>query len=464
MAKPAKRYACTSCGDVASRWAGQCSACGEWNTLAESEAPNVSAQASKRSQSSGGRIVPLAGLKSEVTLPPRLKTGIGELDNVLGGGLVHGSVCLISGEPGIGKSTLLIQAMAALARQGHVCAYISGEEAADQVRLRAQRLGLGDADVQLGHETAVRDIITTMQSISARVLIVDSIQTMTSDAVEGAAGGVAQIRASGEALIGYAKSTGCAVIIVGHVNKNGDLAGPRHLEHMVDAVLSFEGDRSHQFRLLRAVKNRYGATDEVGVFEMGEMGLREVKNPSSLFLVDRDGQVPGACVLPTVEGGRSILIEVQALVVKRQDQGYPRRSCVGWDKNRLDMVLAVLEARYGVSFAQADVYLNVAGGYRMDDPGADVAVAAAVMSAYGDVPLPEGTVAFGELSLSGEVRPVPYMGLRLKEAARLGFRSVWCPRLPEDVPSTGLQTAEIRNLHQIVTSIFRREAEKAEAA
>ncbi len=458
MAKTAKRYVCQACNDTGTKWAGQCGSCKAWNTIVEDETANLSAASSKRSQAIGGRIIPLNGLDSEVVLPSRIRTGIGELDNVLGGGLVAGSAILISGEPGIGKSTLLIQAIAEIARQGHQAAYISGEEAADQVRLRAQRLGLGDAPVQLGHETLVRDILTTMESIKPRVIVLDSIQTMVSDAVDGASGGIAQIKASGEALIGYAKRTGCVVILVGHVTKSGDLAGPRHLEHMVDTVLSFEGDRHQQFRLLRAVKNRFGATDEVGVFEMAEIGLKEVPNPSSLFLVDRANQVTGACVLPTVEGGRAILVEVQALVVKRQDQGYPRRACVGWDQKRLDMVLAVLEARYGMSFAQADVYLNVAGGYRINDPGADLAVASAIMSAFLDKVLPQGTVAFGELALSGEIRPVSYMGLRLKEAARLGFNGAWAPRLPADAVKGDLRLRQVLGLHEIVNKMLGREA------
>lgn len=452
MAKPNKRFVCSGCGHVESKWQGQCPGCADWNTLQEDSSSNQSAAADVRNQQSGGRVIPMNGLDAQVRLPDRLKTGMAELDSVLGGGIVEGSAILISGPPGIGKSTLLIQTTASIARQGHVTAYVSGEEAADQVRLRAQRLGLSDAAVQLAHETSVRDILTTMAHIRPKVLIVDSIQTMVSDATDGNAGGVGQIKASGSALIQYAKTSGCAVIIVGHVNKDNELAGPKHLEHMVDAVLSFEGDRSHQFRLLRAVKNRYGATDEVGVFEMGELGLKEVLNPSSLFLVDRDEQTSGTCVMPTVEGGRALLVEIQALVVKRNSEGgNPRRACVGWDKTRLDMILALLEARYGMPFGMADVYINVAGGFRLDDPGADLAVASACMSAFMDKPLPQGLVAFGELALSGDVRPVPYMGLRLKESARQGFKRAWTPRLPSDVSMPeGLETRTIRAYHEVV--------------
>lgn len=465
MAKPQKRFICSSCNAVTNRWAGQCTTCNEWNTISEQEQSTLAPISAKLSQSSGGRIMTMNGLDTAVTLPERITTGISELDNVLGGGLVERSVTLISGEPGIGKSTLLIQAIAAIARSlsdaGRACAYVSGEEHEDQVRLRAQRLGLGDAPVRLGHETQLRDVLTTLADMRPAVAIIDSIQTMVSDAVDGAPGSVSQIKACSEALREFAKSRegGCSLIIVGHVTKGGDLAGPRMLEHMVDTVLSFEGDRSHQYRLLRAVKNRFGATDEIGVFEMGELGLKEVSNPSSLFLIDREQPVSGACVMPTVEGGRAILVEVQALVVKRGDQGYPRRNCVGWDAKRLDMILAVLEARCGLPFGQADVYLNVAGNYRLDDSGADLAVALACVSAFTDRPLPTGLSVFGELALSGDIRPVPYMGLRIREAKRLGFDGVWCPRLPQDTSRDGIRIKEMPSLHQIVPDLLRTESD-----
>lgn len=456
MAKTQKRFVCSSCSNVTSKWSGQCEGCGDWNTIHEDTTNNISSLSDKRSQQGGGRIIPLKGLNAPVTLPGRIRTGMDELDSVLGGGMVKGSVVLISGPPGIGKSTLLIQATASIALTGRTTAYISGEEAEDQVRLRAQRLGLGEAPVQLGHETSVRDILTTMADLRPEVLIIDSIQTMVTDAVDGNPGGVSQIKASGTALIQYAKSSGCIVIIVGHVNKDNELAGPKHLEHMVDAVLSFEGDRAHQFRLLRAVKNRFGATDEIGVFEMGELGLREVVNPSSLFLVDREERTSGTCVMPTVEGGRALLVEVQALVVKRNSEGgNPKRACVGWDKNRLDVILALMEARYGMPFSQSDVYLNIAGGYRLDDSGADVAVALACMSAWTDKPLPQGLVAFGELALSGDVRPVPHMGIRLREAARLGFERAWAPRLHADVTiPEKWEIRQIRGFHEVVNKMI----------
>jgi DNA repair protein RadA/Sms len=376
----------------------------------------------------------MLALNAQVTLPPRMKTGIGELDTVLGGGIVHGSATLIGGEPGIGKSTLLIQAVASLARIGRSAAYISGEESADQVRLRAQRLGLGDANVQLASASSVRDILTTMADLRPEILIVDSIQTVHSDLIEGAPGTVSQVRACSNELIRFAKESGCALILVGHVTKDGTIAGPRVLEHMVDTVLSFEGDRSHQFRMLRAVKNRFGGTDEIGVFAMAEKGLEEVPNPSVLFLTSRDEPVSGSVVFAALEGTRPVLVEIQALVVRVQTGATPRRSAVGWDGNRLNMVLAVLEARYGLSFSTAEVYLNVSGGYRITDPGADLAVAAALISALADKPVPPDCIAFGELSLSGEVRPIAHMGLRIKEAAKLGFKTAIVPKEVDEAP------------------------------
>lgn len=458
MAKSTTRFVCSNCNAITTKWAGQCSACGEWNTIAEDQTPNASALQTKQNQSTGGRIIPLQGLKAKVDLPRRIQTGIGELDAVLGGGIVPGSVLLITGEPGIGKSTLLIQAVSAIATKGAKTAYISGEEAADQVRLRAQRLGLDNDDVLLGHDTNVRDILSTASHHKVDILIIDSIQTMRSDSVDGTPGGMQQIKACGDAFTTFAKQSGTAVIMVGHVNKGGDLAGPKHLEHMVDAVLQFEGDRHQQFRLLRAIKNRYGATDTVGVWEMAETGLVEVTNPSSLFLVDRTTLVAGSCVTPTIEGGRPILVEVQALVVKRNDEGYARRNCVGFDPKRLDIILAVLEVRYGVSFTQWDCYLSTSGGYRLTEPGADLAVAAALLSARLDTPIPEGYVAFGELSLSGDVRPVPFMGLRLKEATKLGFQAAWTPKLPAEQSNSKINAKQIAAISGFLDPILRSKA------
>ncbi|HYZ48572.1 MAG TPA: DNA repair protein RadA [Sphingomonas sp.] len=432
MAKPQKRYVCQVCGSVSPKWAGQCVDCGEWNTLVEDAGAVVTPFQARHNLQSGGRAIDLVGLNADVPLPPRLPTGIAELDRALGGGFVAGSATLIGGDPGIGKSTLLLQATAKLASGGKSVAYVSGEEAADQVRLRARRLGLGQAPVLLAAATSVRDILTTLQTTAPDLLVIDSIQTMHSDLIEGAPGTVSQVRASAGELIRFAKERGTAAVLVGHVTKDGSIAGPRVLEHMVDTVLSFEGERSHQYRILRAIKNRFGGTDEIGVFAMGDQGLDEVSNPSALFLTHRDENVSGAIVFPALEGTRPVLVEIQALTVRLASGATPRRAVVGWDSGRLAMILAVLEARCGLSFSTAEVYLNVAGGYRISDPAADLAVAAALVSALSDRPLPSDAVAFGEIALSGEVRPVAHGPLRLKESAKLGFERALVPTSVKD--------------------------------
>ncbi len=355
-------------------------------------------------------------------LPMRQPTGLAEFDRALGGGLVPGSAILLGGDPGIGKSTLLLQAAARIAREGHGVVYVSGEEATGQVRMRAARLGLSDAPVKLAAATGVRDILTTLGNMAApRLLVVDSIQTMHSDTIEGAPGTVSQVRGCAFELIRYAKENGVALVLVGHVTKDGSIAGPRVLEHMVDVVMSFEGERSHQYRILRALKNRFGAVDEIGVFAMAGEGLEEVANPSMLFLSGRDEPMAGSAVFPAIEGTRPVLVEIQALIVRLQSGATPRRAVVGWDSGRLAMLLAVLESRCGLNFSSAEVYLNVAGGYRLSDPAADLAVAAALVSAMADRALPQRSVWLGEVSLAGEIRPVAHGGLRLREAAKLGF-------------------------------------------
>src|SRR5436305_1051742 len=426
MAKNAS-FICQNCGTTSGRWAGKCEGCGEWNTIADE---GIAERAIPGRSARKGRAFVLEPLAGQTHDAPRLPSGMAELDRVTGGGFVRGSVLLLGGDPGIGKSTLLIQAAARLAGGGHRVAYISGEEAVAQVRLRAERLGLGSAPVELAAETSVEDIIATLsQGKTPRLIIIDSIQTMWTDAVESAPGTVTQVRGSAQALIRFAKRSGAAVILVGHVTKDGQIAGPRVVEHMVDAVLSFEGDGAHQFRILRAVKNRFGPTDEIGVFEMTGSGLREVPNPSELFLSERDLGSPGTVVFAGIEGTRPLLVEIQALVAPTS-LGTPRRAVVGWDPSRLSMVLAVLEAHCGVKLGAYDVYLNVAGGLRIQEPAADLAAAAALVSSLVNAPLPTDAVYFGEISLSGAVRPVAQTGARLKEAAKLGFgRAV----LPESV-------------------------------
>lgn len=453
MAKAKRKYVCQACGSESNRWQGQCDDCGAWNTLAEEAKATVFEL--KHHLHSGGRAVELSGLNTDIKLPERASTGISEFDRALGGGLVPGSATLLGGDPGIGKSTLLLQAAANLARRGLSVAYISGEEAVDQVRLRARRLGLGDAPVQLAAATSVRDILTTMaQGAPPALLVIDSIQTMHSDLIEGAPGTVSQVRASAQELIRFAKERGTALMLVGHVTKDGTIAGPRVLEHMVDTVLSFEGERSHQYRILRASKNRFGGTDEIGVFAMVEEGLTEVGNPSALFLTDRAEQVTGATVFPALEGTRPVLVEIQALTVRLSSGATPRRAVVGWDSGRLAMILAVLEARCGLSFSTAEVYLNIAGGYRISDPAADLAVAAALVSALAERPLPSDAVLFGEVALSGEIRPVAHGALRLKESAKLGFSRALVP--PSVKGQTGISTQEFRTLANLVDHMLGR--------
>lgn len=455
MAKHSSSFICQACGAVHARWQGKCEACGEWNSIVE----EVSAVAAAPVASGGarlkkGRAFAFEGLEGEAMDAPRLPSGIAELDRVTGGGFVKGSVILLGGEPGIGKSTLLIQAAAAIARKGARVAYISGEESTAQVRLRAQRLGLHNAPVELAAQTSVEDILATLsQGAAPRLVIIDSIQTMWTEAAEAAPGTVTQVRAAAQGLIRFAKSSGAAIILVGHVTKDGQIAGPRVVEHMVDAVMSFEGDAGHHFRILRAVKNRFGATDEIGVFEMGNEGLIEVPNPSALFLGARDANVSGTAVFAGMEGTRPLLIEIQALVTPTA-LGTPRRAVVGWDQNRLAMVLAVLEARGGVRMGQHDVYLNIAGGFRIMEPAADLAVAAALVSSLADAPIPSHAVLFGEVSLSGLIRPVPQAAPRLKEAAKLGFTEAFLPEgVLDQAKSAGLRTRPMQRIADLVAEI-----------
>jgi DNA repair protein RadA/Sms len=435
MAKASAVFTCSACGAVHPKWAGRCDACGGWNTLTE-EAPLTSGPPSRALGGKRGRTIPLTTLSSPEAPPPRASSGLAELDRVLGGGLVPGSAILVGGDPGIGKSTLLLQAAARFAGAGLSCLYVSGEEAAAQIRMRAQRLGLSDAPVSLAAETNLRDILTTLDQTRPDLAIIDSIQTMWSDQVESAPGTVTQVRTAAHELVSFAKKRGTAVILVGHVTKDGQIAGPRVVEHMVDCVLYFEGERGHQFRILRAVKNRFGPADEIGVFEMTGSGLAEVANPSALFLSDRDDPAPGTVVFAGIEGTRPLLVEIQALVAPAPP-GSARRSVVGWDSGRLAMVLAVLEARCAIPFQGMDVYLNVAGGMRISEPAADLAVAAALLSAREDVALPQGTVVFGEISLSGALRPVPQVENRLKEARKLGFSQAIVPKPAKSGADTG---------------------------
>ena len=410
----------------------------------------------KHDLSSGGRAVAFEPLDAPGEVLDRRTTGLAEFDRALGGGLVPGSAILMGGDPGIGKSTLLLQAAAKIAKSGGETVYVSGEEAAGQVRLRASRLGLADAPIKLAAATSVRDILTTLGTMPPpALLVIDSIQTMHSDTIEGAPGTVSQVRGCAFELIRYAKENGVAMVLVGHVTKDGNIAGPRVLEHMVDVVMSFEGERSHQFRILRSLKNRFGPVDEIGVFSMEGQGLEEVANPSMLFLSGRDEPLAGSAVFPALEGTRPVLVEVQALIVRLQSGATPRRAVVGWDNGRLAMLLAVLEARCGLNFSSAEVYLNVAGGYRLTDPAADMAVAAALVSALADRPLPAKSVWFGELSLAGEVRPVAHSSLRVRESAKLGFDRGYGPEDDKSDParSSGFNYRGIKHLANLVDRV-----------
>jgi DNA repair protein RadA/Sms len=410
--------------------------------------------AAKHNLQGGGRRIELVGLDHPAALPERIVSGVAEFDRAIGGGIVPGSAMLVGGDPGIGKSTLLLQIGAKLATNGRNVVYVSGEESAEQVRLRAIRLGLGKSPVKLAAATSVRDVLTTLDGDSPDLLVIDSIQTMHSDLIEGAPGTVSQVRASAQELVRFAKERGVAVVLVGHVTKDGTIAGPRVLEHMVDTVLSFEGERSHQYRILRALKNRFGGTDEIGVFAMETEGLSEVPNPSALFLTRRGEPVSGTSVFPALEGSRPVLVEIQALTVRLASGATPRRAAVGWDSGRLAMILAVLEARCGLSFGTTEVYLNVAGGYRLSDPAADLAVAAALVSALSEKPIASEAVVLGEIALSGEIRPVAHAPLRLKESAKLGFEQAWVPKEVKSLD--GISLAHFGNLRALVDQVLGR--------
>ncbi|QIE44545.1 DNA repair protein RadA [Pseudohalocynthiibacter aestuariivivens] len=445
-------FTCNACGAVHNKWSGRCDACGEWNTIVEDT--GLSAGPAKNSLGNArGKGMTLTDLSAKETPPPRTNSGLAELDRVLGGGLVPASALLVGGDPGIGKSTLLLQAASAFSRKGLKTIYVSGEEASAQVRMRAERLGLQDAPVQLASETNLRDILTTMEAEKPQLVIIDSIQTMWLDTIGSAPGSVSQVRAAAHELTSFAKRRGVSVVLVGHVTKDGQIAGPRVVEHMVDTVLYFEGERGHQFRILRAVKNRFGPADEIGVFEMTGRGLSEVTNPSALFLSERGKPTPGSAVFAGIEGTRPVLVELQALVAPTP-HSQPRRAVVGWDGARLAMILAVLESRCGIPFAGLDVYLNVAGGMKISEPAADLAVAAALLSAREDSALPADTVVFGEISLSGALRPAPQTENRLKEAQKLGFNAAIVPKGGKPGGASGLSLTRLEDLTAFVGDIF----------
>jgi DNA repair protein RadA/Sms len=455
VAKKAKtRWVCTACGATTSGWFGKCPSCDGWNTIEEE---TVRTQATDRVVLSEGgregRAVPSSQATAQSESMPRLGTSITELDRVLGGGLVPGSVTLLGGAPGIGKSTLLLQACAGLARGGHTVLYASGEESVAQVASRAQRLDAAHDALLLLAETRSEAILDATTAASPGVVVVDSIQTVYSADQDGLPGNVSQIRAVTAQLVSHAKSRGVPVVIVGHVTKDGQLAGPRLLEHMVDAVLSFEGDEERATRLLRATKNRFGSTQELGVFEMSGEGLRQIPNPSEAFLSERPEGAVGSCVTATLEGSRPLLLEVQALLGPSPG-GSPRRTCVGADQARVAMLLAVLDRHADLFVLDQDVFVNVAGGMRLSEPAADLAVLLAIASSFRRKPLPGTTVALGEVGLTGELRRVPRFEARLQEAARLGFTRVVAPRLKKAPKIAGLELLEASTVAEAVEAAF----------
>jgi DNA repair protein RadA/Sms len=425
MAKSKLQYVCSACGANQSKWAGQCGDCGEWNTMTESIAtlPTTNKRAGFSGKTSAS-IHLLEDVRMEAEI--RTLTGIGELDRVLGGGLVHGSVTLIGGDPGIGKSTLLTQTLAALADK-LPCLYVTGEESLQQVSLRAKRLGLDDKKLQLLSETCVESVITLASKENPQVMVIDSIQTIYTETLQSAPGSVAQVRESAAQLVRFAKHTGTALFLVGHVTKEGTLAGPRVLEHMVDTVLYFEGDPGERYRMIRAIKNRFGAVNELGVFAMTETGLKAVNNPSAIFLSRHEEPVPGSIITVTREGSRPMLIEVQALVDDSHSSN-PRRISLGMDPNRLNMLLAVTHRHGGIAMYDQDVFINVVGGVRLTETSADTALILAALSSFRNQPLPTDIFTFGEVGLAGEIRPVANGQERLKEAAKHGFKHAIIPK------------------------------------
>ena len=454
MAKQRSFYQCTQCGYECAKWMGKCPNCGSWNTLEE----HLPEQAAPAHRSAMGASAPKAAPGKSVQLreiagthAPRRKTGIGELDRVLGGGIVAGSVVLAGGEPGIGKSTLFLQ-MADRLAQGASVLYISGEESGEQVAMRAERLEL-NSPVNFLAETNLSVILATIEQEKPDFLIIDSIQTIYHEEITSAAGSVSQVRECAAALARMAKSTGTALFIIGHVTKDGNIAGPRVLEHLVDTVLYFEGERASSFRILRAVKNRFGSTNEIGVFDMGDLGMREVPNPSAILLGSREKAMPGACIYCALEGTRPVMLEVEALV-SESSFGTPRRMATGVDYNRMSLIIAVLEKKIGLKLYNQDVFVNVGGGMKVTEPALDLALAAAIVSSFRNRPIRPGTVLFGEIGLTGEIRHISQAEKRLSEAARMGMERAILPSSNAKAIQTDLELAPVRTLSDALVQLF----------
>ncbi|GFZ85567.1 DNA repair protein RadA [Rickettsiales bacterium] len=434
--KKLTQYVCISCGNLASKWSGQCGACGEWNSLEED-----------RSSKASGSLLEVRSVDYDFDPELRIKTNYSEMDRVLGGGLISGSIALISGNPGVGKSTLLLQLLAGISKGSAQCLYVSGEESARQISIRARRLGIDAGSILLMSAAAIDDIIKTISAMQGKIgfLVIDSIQTMCTNQLGSAPGTIAQVRFCAAKLAEMAKELNITLILVGHINKDGQIAGPKTLEHMVDVVLTFEGN--DQFRMLRSTKNRFGASNEIAVFEMRSDGLKEMHNPSELFLSEYSPS-SGCVVFAGMEGTRPILVEIQALVAPSY-MAIPRRAVVGWDSNRLAMIVAILNSRYGLSLGDKEIYLSVTGGIKIQEPAADLAVALALVSAVLDVVIPRNFVVLGELCLSGMVRAVPSIQSRLKEASKIGFKDAIIPKGAKNLEASGINTHRISHIKEI---------------
>lgn len=454
MSKRENLFVCYECGASQSKWSGQCNSCGCWGSLSEEKSNLTQFSLGKKVRGNNDN-VEYFDLNGQSEAVIRFSTSINELDRVLGGGLVSGSAILIGGDPGVGKSTLLLQVACVLTKKAKKVYYISGEESIDQIRLRARRLNISDADLKLASATCVNDIIASLKGKNCPdIVVIDSIQTMFVSEIASAPGTVSQVRAACYDLISFAKSNNVCLLIIGHVTKDGQIAGPKLLEHMVDTVIYFEGDRGHQFRILRSIKNRFGPTNEIGVFSMENAGLVEVTNPSSLFLSTNESSVSGSVVFAGIEGTRPVLVEIQALV-SPTTMPTPRRAVVGWDNNRLAMIIAILHSRYGLFIADKEVYLNVAGGLKINEPAADLAVAVALISSVSMLAIPKQFIIFGELALSGEVRNVSQSDVRIKESQKLGFTSALLPNLAKNENNSFIlhklkHIRELKNFFQLL--------------
>ena len=452
MPKNPPQFKCSKCNTSYLKWTGKCEICNSWNTISETKETFEIIESNNYGMKKG-KIIPFNHFSRIEKKNNKIKSNVSEFDRVMGGGIVNGSATIISGDPGIGKSTLLLQIASKISKNSLKIIYISGEESESQISLRAERLNCLNDNVLISSSNNLRSIITSLEEQKPNLVIIDSIQTMWIDSIDSSPGTVSQVRSSVLEITNYAKKNNVSVILVGHITKDGQIAGPKLVEHMVDTVLYFEGEKSFNYRILRSIKNRFGPTDEIGVFEMSNFGLLEIKNPSEIFLSERKTEMPGSVVFATIEGTRPLLVEIQALVVKSSFAS-SRRSIVGWDHARLSMVLAILEARCNINLSSYDVYLNVAGGIKITEPAADLAVVAALISSFKSKKIEPDTVIFGELSLSGMIRSVPQVNVRLNEIIKLGFKKAIIPSLEKNLKKNNLELLEFKNLISFVESFL----------